>query len=375
MIIKGPSIRVFTPVTEEGPSADAQQHENRLRAPKPEERASLYLQAVYGQHDFTNDEISKARNVILDAMAANIVDRSESRLSNEPAVPATRPQSESPYGIMSVRAARASHSPYRDPAPRDTPQLALSEEALEHHNSYEFASLRVEASASADVAIRPRYDSRRDALNVRPSGASQTRKLTNRRIAIFGAAAVAIAAELILIVTYPNPWVHENSNSVATLSSPLPESLAKEADSGASTREIAVAPSARSDQEPFSSVGARVNDEKGLIQLGQQLMAAGDVAGARSVLTRAFNAGNVPTTLGFGVADHPRDPAADALRASNALALGATYDPIILEKLGARDVSPDVAEARAWYQKARDLGSAEASARLKNLARRDDRAH
>jgi hypothetical protein len=352
MIIKGPSIRVFTPITEEGPLADAQQHEDRLRAPKLEERASLYLHAVYGQHDFTDDEISKARNVILDAMAANIVDRSESRLSDEPVASATRPKGERPYGIMSMRAARASYSLYRDPAPRDTPQLALSEEAPERHNSYGFAGLRVDASAS------------------------QTRKLAKRRMAIWGATAVAIAAELLLILTYPTPWVHENSNSVATLPSPPPESLAKQADSTASRREIAAAPSARSDQESFSSVGARIDDEKSLIQLGQQLMAAGDVAAARSVLKRAFKAGNTPTnTPVLGITDQPNDKAALDLLASTALALGATYDPIILGKLGARDVSPDVAEARAWYQKARDLGSAEASARLKSLARRDDRAH
>ena len=47
-----------------------------------------------------------------------------------------------------------------------------------------------------------------------------------------------------------------------------------------------------------------------------------------------------------------------------ALALGATYDAIELSRMGAFGVAADPAKARAWYEKARDLGAPEALARL-----------
>jgi TPR repeat protein len=49
-----------------------------------------------------------------------------------------------------------------------------------------------------------------------------------------------------------------------------------------------------------------------------------------------------------------------------AFALAETYDPLVLAKGG---VPPDVVVARAWYEKARDLGSTTASERLERLAR------
>jgi hypothetical protein len=65
------------------------------------------------------------------------------------------------------------------------------------------------------------------------------------------------------------------------------------------------------------------------------------------------------------------------------LELGGTYDPITLEELGvavkservesSSMISPDIGLARAWYQKAKDLGSAEAPGRLEKLTRRDGR--
>jgi hypothetical protein len=83
-----------------------------------------------------------------------------------------------------------------------------------------------------------------------------------------------------------------------------------------------------------------------LLRQGEQFIAAGDVVTARVPFARAAEAGD----------------------AKAALALGATYDPAVLVKLGVRGIAPDVAKARSWYEKARDLGSSEATARLENLA-------
>jgi TPR repeat protein len=85
-----------------------------------------------------------------------------------------------------------------------------------------------------------------------------------------------------------------------------------------------------------------------LIKQGEQFIAAGDVVTARIVFLRAAEAG---------------DPNA-------AVALGATYDPTVLARLGVVGMAADVEKARSWYQKAESLGSPEASRRLKILANR-----
>lgn len=83
-----------------------------------------------------------------------------------------------------------------------------------------------------------------------------------------------------------------------------------------------------------------------LMQQGEGLLAAGDVLAARRVFQRAAEAGN----------------------AAAALALGASYDPDVLAKMGARGVSADVAKARMWYERAQQYGSADAPRRLEALA-------
>ena len=85
-----------------------------------------------------------------------------------------------------------------------------------------------------------------------------------------------------------------------------------------------------------------------LVKQGQEFAAAGDFVTARVVFQRAAEAGN----------------------AVAALAMGASYDPAVLASLGARGVEPDVSKARSWYQRAKDLGLAEASRRLDLLANR-----
>jgi TPR repeat protein len=60
--------------------------------------------------------------------------------------------------------------------------------------------------------------------------------------------------------------------------------------------------------------------------------------------------------------------AAEACDVRAAFALGASYDPIMLQKLGVALLDPDVAAARAWYEKAKELGSSEASQELELLS-------
>jgi TPR repeat protein len=85
-----------------------------------------------------------------------------------------------------------------------------------------------------------------------------------------------------------------------------------------------------------------------LMEQGERFIAVGDVVPARIALQRAAEAGD-----------------ADA-----AVALGATYDPTVLAKLGVVGISADVAKARSWYQRAEKLGSPDARSRFDALAAR-----
>jgi len=82
-----------------------------------------------------------------------------------------------------------------------------------------------------------------------------------------------------------------------------------------------------------------------LLNRGKHLIANGDLAAARLVLQRA----------------------AEANDAEAALALAATYDPIVLRELKVYGLAADDAMARAWYQRARELGSTAALQRLEML--------
>ncbi len=59
--------------------------------------------------------------------------------------------------------------------------------------------------------------------------------------------------------------------------------------------------------------------------------------------------------------------AAEAQEASAALMLAQTYDPTVLGTQDIRNITPDPALARSWYQRAAQLGSADAQRRLSQL--------
>jgi hypothetical protein len=82
-----------------------------------------------------------------------------------------------------------------------------------------------------------------------------------------------------------------------------------------------------------------------LMNRAKGLLAAGDIPPARLLLERA----------------------ADAQEPSAALMLARTYDPEVLGTQDARNIIPDPATARAWYQKAAQLGSADAQRRLAQM--------
>src|ERR1041384_2918291 len=63
---------------EDNASSDAHEPSGQLPLPTLDERASVYLRAVHGDRDFTSAEHASARDLILEAMAADIAERDTS---------------------------------------------------------------------------------------------------------------------------------------------------------------------------------------------------------------------------------------------------------------------------------------------------------
>jgi len=82
-----------------------------------------------------------------------------------------------------------------------------------------------------------------------------------------------------------------------------------------------------------------------MINRGKDFLMSGDLASARLLLRRAADGGS----------------------AEAALALGATFDPLVIQRLGAIGTTPDIAQARQWYKRAAALGSAAATGQLAKL--------
>jgi TPR repeat protein len=107
-------------------------------------------------------------------------------------------------------------------------------------------------------------------------------------------------------------------------------------------------PAAQPQPQPRADTARELspNEIAGLVRRAQEMLANGDVKAARLLLLRA----------------------AEARDARAALALAKTYDPIALRQLSTVDPGPDLAQARSWYQKAREWGAPEAQRQLDALA-------
>ena len=96
-----------------------------------------------------------------------------------------------------------------------------------------------------------------------------------------------------------------------------------------------------------TAVARRIDPDElaALLKRAKGLLAIGDITAARLLLERA----------------------ADAQEPEAALMLAGTYDPQVLGSQDMRSVTPDPAAARLWYQKAAQLGSADAQRRLSQM--------
>jgi len=113
---------------------------------------------------------------------------------------------------------------------------------------------------------------------------------------------------------------------------------------GASARPAPAAPPPAAAPVVALSPEARERAEK-LVQRGEQELANGNIAQARAFFTRAAESG----------------------LARGALMLASTFDPGELSRLKVQGVQANAAEARKWYERARELGAPEAGDRLTAL--------
>jgi hypothetical protein len=106
-------------------------------------------------------------------------------------------------------------------------------------------------------------------------------------------------------------------------------------------------PSLPRQPEPTATAEAMTaNAIAALVRRAQEMLATGDIREARALLMQA----------------------ADAHDARAALILAKTFDPNVARQPTSADPGPDIAQARGWYQRARDWGSPDAQRQLDALA-------
>jgi TPR repeat protein len=135
------------------------------------------------------------------------------------------------------------------------------------------------------------------------------------------------------------------STQLGARTTPAP---AEAAAAAAAPRSAPSEPSKHEGLPPKAAPALRLEDREQaikLVQKGDEQLAQGLVATARLLYERA----------------------ADLGLAGGAMALAATYDPTELARANLRGISPDVNEARRWYERARQLDASDADQRLRRL--------
>jgi len=295
-------------------SSDAHEPRDQLPLPTLDERASFYLRAVHGDRDFSSEEHANARDLILDAMAADISARSERG---------------SPKAVLQDNALLL---PDLEPmtVPRLRPDQDIDDRDIDAQHTDDGNDVPPDASPvfSEQVSQRPRL----------------SWFLENR--ILYGVATVCSAAALAAALGYWAGTVSQTArspdNSRLAIQAP-PSDPSGQTPSRSDPRMMAEA-----QRELASALNvARLSPDEvaALLKHGRELVALGRFRFARMVLEQA----------------------AEAKNASAAFALGQTYDPLMERSAVRPDAPPDLAIARVWYEKAKDLGSPEAAQRLSQL--------
>src|SRR5262245_14985861 len=157
-------------------------------------------------------------------------------------------------------------------------------------------------------------------------------------------------SDVLISLLSPDGAVLAEAKATLVVASASPPSNDKPADQKAGVMRIAPAPASPvvSPREPPTGPALTLEARERALRLvkkGDEQLAEGGIAQARLLYERAAEAG-----LALG-----------------AMAMAATYDAAELERLGTRGLKPDREAARRWYERARELGAAEAEGRLRRL--------
>jgi hypothetical protein len=332
-MIKVRPSQVFDFETEEHVAEDGQRTSDPSPPPTLDERANLYLNAVYGAREFKGEEYAYARRIILDAMTIDVGVGLEDIVEDVPAHENSAPSERH-------RAALPSFSAFDTTSQADAYSARRLPRAQAFEPSFsDFATTsRANAYSARPLSRAQAFD--RDLERELVFAAADLRrnlprhKARRRSFVLFAAIAGCLVFAAITIVTLPLvlPSMRTESNSIALSPGEIKTLLS-------SGNSLEVVETTAASRLASSELGGR------LFGLGNKLVAGGDMYGGRLILQEAANEG----------------------MASAALALGATFDPIEAKALGHPDSSPDLEKARLWYLRAKLLGSTEAQARLDRL--------
>ena len=353
---------------EELSSGDARESASQLRLPTLDERVSLYSRAVHEQDELGDEAYSFVRDRILDAMAADIAAKSEIKypeVSNLPRFPQDANPNETgwrpdlleyQHGYPSVRAqslpalatpiepfelSRFEHAAYMSAAKAAVVAQAAAAQriAVPRRRALKLAMLAASLCAVAVIGGSITLSLLRDTGSPKElfSGVPKSDKFD---VAVQSSQNSSKAAPQADARNDPNKTQAMASASapavVSPVQSPSQPPIASLSPSSSAVIPLAQSPGRLVAASPTPSSTHQLTSEEiaNLVTLGRELIAVGKIRDARLVLKRAAEAGD----------------------ATAAFALATTYDPIELQKLKARDGDSDIAMARAWYQKAKDLG-------------------
>jgi len=274
------------------------------------------------------------------SLAPKTLDQPEVTVSSSPQVLASEPDLEKAAAPSSTSLAPKTLDQPEVTASSSPPVLA-SEPDLEKAASLAPKTLdQPEVTASSSPPVLASERDLAKALAAIPSSSSLAPEPPDRQEgAVSAGPPIASDRELQKLATAPSSPSFEQSHADQKVSTALPRIAQKQVDreeAAAGVRTPIFAPR-QVDQERIAV----------LLKRGKELLANGDVSAARITLKRA----------------------ADANDAEAALALASTYDPFVLRELKVYGFPADAETARAWYEKAKDLGSAVAPRRLEILAR------
>jgi len=366
----------------------------QLRLPTLEERVELYLRAVYGDREVTRAQYLRARNLVLDAMATHF----EGKVAGS----ATKPADLVDIALTGRTISLAGGMPVRtldeeEPLADDDFRTNIPAGEMPH-TVYRAAAMALPHADFAktmyrvsEMVLRPAViasASPSDALEECPIGPKgglgsppavpPAWKLSKHRRFINGFA-VGFMAVLFLGVGIHIATLFSINDQMAAFEPGIPAFLQPPpASSGTKGDQLPREPTQASKTVTVQSLPAtallppaaepparKLSDEEieRLITLARKAMVEGNIDRARSALKWAAEAGD----------------------ATAALELGGTYDPVIVAEIFQKKppqfpqqvvqsigvtgnpIVVDIAEAKVWYEKARDLGSTEAAARLDRL--------